>query len=119
LASFLLFVEAVILGVLFWTTLSYEMMMDWDGFILLSVILSLIIFQFIVINAIYFILMIWKMWSSIKDEETPITSDKAVGFMFIPFFNIYWLFVVWGSFPKYYNDYVDRNQRTISFEHAL
>jgi hypothetical protein len=48
------------------------------------------------------------MWGAIKDGHARTTPGKAVGFLFIPFFNIYWFFQVWAGFPTDYNRFVDR-----------
>jgi hypothetical protein len=37
------------------------------------------------------------MWGLIQDGYARTSPDRAVGFLFIPFFNFYWVFVaVWG-----------------------
>jgi hypothetical protein len=51
---------------------------------------------------------IYRMWDSINDGKSRMTPGKAIGFMFIPFFSIYWIFKVWGGFPTDYNEYVKR-----------
>ncbi len=70
----------------------------------------LAILQFLLVQTIYVFLMLAKMWGAIQDGQTEITVGKAIGFLFIPFFNIYWIFRAWGSFPAQYNAYVDRYQ---------
>jgi tetratricopeptide (TPR) repeat protein len=51
----------------------------------------------------------YQMWSSIQDGQTRLSPSKAVGFMFIPFYNLYWLFrIVWG-FSVEYNEYLRRH----------
>lgn len=58
--------------------------------------------------------VIYKMWASIKDgNHARTTPGKAIGFLFIPFFNFYWLFQVWGGFPTDYNNYVERHRLNI------
>ena len=54
-------------------------------------------------------IMWYRAWSSIQDEYVRTTPGKAVGFMFIPVYNIYWIFQVIAGFAKDYNAYVDRN----------
>lgn len=50
----------------------------------------------------------YKMWASIQDGHARTSPGKAIGFLFIPLFNVYWVFqVIWG-FSKDYNAYVDR-----------
>ncbi|MBU2573606.1 MAG: hypothetical protein KKH28_05970 [Elusimicrobia bacterium] len=55
-------------------------------------------------------LMLWyKSWAVIQDGHARTTPGKAVGFLFIPFFNIYWAFqAVWGL-SKDFNAYLQRN----------
>ena len=52
--------------------------------------------------------ILYKVWAAIQDGITTTTPGKAVGFLFIPFFNIYWLFRAWGGYPNEYNAFVDR-----------
>ncbi|MGD0988339.1 MAG: FHA domain-containing protein [Candidatus Sulfotelmatobacter sp.] len=51
----------------------------------------------------------YKMWESIQDGYARMSPAKAVGFLFIPFFNVYWIFQVFWGFSKDYNAYVDRH----------
>jgi hypothetical protein len=49
-----------------------------------------------------------RMWNAINDGKARMTGGKAVGFLFIPFFSLYWIFEVWNGFPTDYNAYVNR-----------
>lgn len=55
-------------------------------------------------------LVLWyKAWSSIQDGYARTTPGKAIGLLFIPFFNIYWVFqAIWG-FAKDFNKYTERH----------
>jgi len=64
--------------------------------------------QFVIVHAVYNFLLLARMWSAIQDGQTAITVGKAIGFHFIPLFNIYWIFRAWGSYPTEYNNYIDR-----------
>lgn len=66
--------------------------------------------QFIIVATIYNFAILAKMWGSIQDGVTPITVGKAIGFLFIPVFSVYWIFRAWGSYPGEYNKYLDRHQ---------
>lgn len=66
-------------------------------------------FQFLIIYPIFQFLLLFKMWTVIQDEHARTTPAKAIGFLFIPFFGIYWLFNVWGGFPTDYNKYIERH----------
>ncbi|MBN1592226.1 MAG: hypothetical protein JW941_03130 [Candidatus Coatesbacteria bacterium] len=48
-------------------------------------------------------MFIYSIWESIQGGRARTTPAKAVGYMFIPLFNIYWTFqVIWG-FAEDYN----------------
>lgn len=52
--------------------------------------------------------MFYRMWAAIQDDYSRTSPGRAVGFSFIPFFNLYWLFpLIWG-FAKDYNSFVKR-----------
>ncbi len=61
------------------------------------------------VMGIMMLVLAYKMWSSIDDGATQPTPGKAVGFLFIPLFSIYWVFVVWPGFATKYNAFVQRN----------
>lgn len=67
----------------------------------------------LIIHTIFYFLLIAKMWGAIQDGETEISVGKAIGFLFIPFFNIYWMFKVWGGYPSEYNAYIARNNLNV------
>jgi hypothetical protein len=51
---------------------------------------------------------IYKQWKAIDDGQARTTPGKAVGFLFIPFFNIYWIFNIFFGWVTDYNKYVQR-----------
>jgi hypothetical protein len=78
--------------------------------LLVGVLIFLSIAPFLFTQIILSYVLIYKMWSSIQGGRFTRTSPgKAVGFLFIPFFNLYWLFQVWGGFPTDYNQYLDEH----------
>jgi len=50
-----------------------------------------------------FCLFVYYMWASLQGGQVRTTPLRAVGFLFIPIFNLYWLFQVWWGFAKDYN----------------
>ncbi|MEP6924366.1 MAG: hypothetical protein ABI954_07860 [Pyrinomonadaceae bacterium] len=66
--------------------------------------------QFAVVSLVCVCILLYKMWASINDGHARTTPGKAIGFLFVPFFNIYWIFQVWGGFPADYNAYLERHQ---------
>ncbi len=55
--------------------------------------------QFLIVHAVFNFLLLARMWDAIQDGQTTIAVGKAIGFLFVPLFNIYWFFRVWKSFP--------------------
>jgi hypothetical protein len=54
-------------------------------------------------------IFIHKAWASIQDGHVRTGPCKALGFLFIPLFNFYWIFqAIWG-FAVDFNKYASRN----------
>ena len=64
--------------------------------------------QFAVVHTIFNCLLLHRMWSVIQDGQTTLTARRAIGFLFIPLFNFYWIFRAWASYPAEFNRYVER-----------
>jgi hypothetical protein len=59
---------------------------------------------------VVFVVLIYKMWRIVPLEFARTTPGKAVGFMFIPFFNFYWFFpAIWG-WTKDFNSFLHQRQ---------
>jgi len=41
-------------------------------------------------------ILLYKFWSVVQDGYAPTTPGNAVGFCFIPFYNLYWIFIAFG-----------------------
>lgn len=67
--------------------------------------LGLLLFLFAMVCVL---VLIYKMWAAIQDGCARATPGKALGFLFIPLFNLYWWFQVFWGFAKDFNAYVDR-----------
>jgi hypothetical protein len=52
--------------------------------------------------------LVYRMWASIQDGHARMTPAKAVGFLFIPLFSVYWIFQVLCGFATDYNAHVSR-----------
>jgi hypothetical protein len=68
--------------------------------------------QFLVVHIIVMFYILFKMWDSIQDGVSTSTG-KAIGFLFIPIFSIYWIFKAWGGFPAEYNAFIERHQLNV------
>ncbi|HUS68403.1 MAG TPA: hypothetical protein VMZ28_27905 [Kofleriaceae bacterium] len=62
----------------------------------------------ILLGAIFLWVLLYKAWAAIQDGHARTTPGKAVGFLFIPIFNIYWLFIAIGSWGKGFNAFAER-----------
>lgn len=60
--------------------------------------------------SLIFILLLYKGWEVVPDNSKRLSAWKAVGQLFIPLFNFYWIFVGIKGLPKELNDYIARNQ---------
>lgn len=69
------------------------------GFIL-ALIIGIITSMF---SAILFYIYLYRAWTCLQAGAPRTTPGKAVGFLFIPFFNIYWFFVAINGLPKDWN----------------
>jgi hypothetical protein len=64
---------------------------------------------FMVYGAIFMLVLWYKSWAAIQDGHARTTPGKAIGFLFIPLFDFYWIFqAVWGL-SKDFNAYLQRN----------
>ena len=51
----------------------------------------------------------YKMWSAIYDDKASTSPIKAIAFLFIPIFNIYWALYMLVGFAEDYNAFIQRN----------
>ncbi|MHC4738762.1 MAG: MJ0042-type zinc finger domain-containing protein [Planctomycetota bacterium] len=54
--------------------------------------------------------LIYKMWAAIYDGRASVSPGKAVVFLLIPIFNIYWALYMLVGFAEDYNSFVNRNK---------
>jgi hypothetical protein len=52
---------------------------------------------------------LYRVWASIRSPYTT-SPGQAVGLLFIPLFNLYWIFQAFPGFAADYNSYADANQ---------
>jgi hypothetical protein len=53
--------------------------------------------------------LIYRFWQVVQDGFTRISPGKAVGFMFIPYFNFYWILPLYHGLAKDLNSYIERH----------
>lgn len=59
-----------------------------------------------VFAAVMLCVLIHRLWTAIQPGHPRATPGKAVGFMFIPIFNLYWVFQLYHGWAQDYNRYV-------------
>lgn len=69
----------------------------------LTLILSLLIIVISITSAVLFYSYIYRAWAAIRPGGGTISPGKAVGFLFIPLFNIVWFFISFSRLPKEWN----------------
>jgi hypothetical protein len=52
-----------------------------------------------ILNCIY----LYRAWKCLQPGGATVSPGKAIGFLFIPFFNIYWIFIAFGGLPRQWN----------------
>lgn len=80
--------------------------------IFVSFLMSAMVLMILAI--IYYCIFIYQMWSAINDGTTRPKPGQAVGFLFIPYFNLGWIFIAISKFPYEYNRYIARHNLPMS-----
>ena len=73
-----------------------------------SILLILLGCAAILFGATIWYLLLYRAWAVIQDGKASTSPEKAVGFIFIPFYNFYWIFKAWYGFAQDYNHYLER-----------
>jgi predicted Zn finger-like uncharacterized protein len=63
---------------------------------------------FLICSVLIELMLFYKMWAAIADNQTSVTPAKAVGFLFIPVFNLYWALNMIMAFAEDYNAFIER-----------
>lgn len=93
--------------------LYYALILSGDRDAQVALILSLpFSISFGVLNLIF----LYRLWLMVQKSNLGIkkpTPGKAVGFMFIPFFNIYWLFIAYRNLSLHLNSLTKYNKISV------
>lgn len=54
-------------------------------------------------SGVFYCMNLYRAWACLQPGGAQTTPGKAVGFMFIPFFSLYWVFVAINGLPKDWN----------------
>ncbi|MBN2164424.1 MAG: DUF4339 domain-containing protein [Pontiellaceae bacterium] len=61
----------------------------------------------LVAGAVLEYIMIYRLWTIIQDGKAQTSPGKAVGFLFIPFFNLYWAYVAYVGLAQDMNRFCE------------
>ena len=68
----------------------------------------------VVYSGVIGFVLLYKVWAAIQDGHARTTPGKAVGYLFIPFFQLYWVFQAYWGYAKDYNSYISRHDISTS-----
>lgn len=60
----------------------------------------------LITGAVLCYIYIYRMWYMIQGPYARTTAGKAVGFLFIPFYSLYWIFVAYYGWAQDYNKFI-------------
>lgn len=83
--------------------------LTFTGPIWLALVLGGVAILFGLAGLVYSCVILHRMWWIIQAPEQKVTPGRAVGFLFIPFFNLYWLFVAYWRWSTDYNRFVEQH----------
>ncbi len=61
---------------------------------------------------VFAMILLYRYWKIMQPYSKRTTPGKAVGFLFIPFFNLYWMFVAYHGLAKDIDTYLDQNRES-------
>jgi hypothetical protein len=56
-----------------------------------------------------FLVLTYRMWGAIQDGHARTRPGAAVGLLFVPFFNLYWIFQTYRGFAEDFNSFCARH----------
>jgi hypothetical protein len=62
-------------------------------------LLSVLVIPLAILATVFGCILHYKLWDALPAGSRITTPGKAVGFLFIPFFNLYWYFVSYAGLP--------------------
>jgi hypothetical protein len=61
-----------------------------------------------IVGNIYQYILLYRYWQGVQDENSRVSPGKAVGFLFIPLFNYYWMFKAYWGLSKQANVRIEK-----------
>ena len=96
---------AILMGIVTIYDVVINLIPNNSAMVAISCIAEIIILAFVVLQ----FMLLYRFWQIIQDGFASTTPGKAVGFLFIPFFNFYWFFRAYFGLAKDQNRYIARH----------
>lgn len=64
----------------------------------------------LLVTVVSFMIFLYRSWALIQDGRAPTTPGRAVGFLFLPLFQLYWVFVATFGLARAMNRFADRHR---------
>jgi hypothetical protein len=64
--------------------------------------------------AIPMMILVYKSWAAIQDGKPRTTPGVAVGLLFVPVFNLFWMFQAYWGWARDFNDYAKNRNLKVS-----
>jgi hypothetical protein len=82
----------------------------WSRWYISSLILLIGLVSVIALfGEIVFLVLTYRMWGAIQDGHARTKPGAAVGLLFVPFFNLYWIFQAYRGFAEDFNSFCARH----------
>lgn len=81
--------------------------------LLLALFFLAIMVTFAAVQIGCYLVFLYRCWELVQDGQAQTTPGQAVGFLFIPFFNLYWMFVAIRGLAEDLNSYARRRNLAV------
>ena len=71
------------------------------------------------IGFVYSLISLGRCWAILQGTTARTTVNKAISFLFIPFFNLYWMFIAYAGLANDANKYADQQKLTRRISYGL
>ena len=82
---------------------------DQEEPVLIGMGVSMLAMIFVVLTSIIALVLLFKLWSAIQGPTARTSPGKAIGFLFIPFFNYYWIFQAYRGWAVDHQELIGRH----------
>jgi len=66
----------------------------------------------LVASSILTYIYLYRAWAALQPGGATVSPGKAIGFLFIPIFSIYWIFIAFGGLPKQWKNITSSYENT-------